>query len=450
MNAWALPLEFFMYGAMLAMMLLGLASAAVMPGMERWSRRYFITLFADLVLVMCFCLAESILSFYPNLRSAHMTVMFVESVFLSIPMPMLSVFLLHCCGENIKSSPLFHTSIALWTVFFILLSVSMFTTFLFYVEPDGEYVYGRWYPLLPAPLDAIMLLNLVAVIRRRKSFSGKTYLALLSCLLPLLVTMLVHTIIINYLLLAIGLTLFTLSMFGIILFDQIEQYLRQQREIAHQRSSIMVLQMRPHFIYNTMTSIYYLCDLDSKKAQQVTMDFTTYLRKNFTAIASDEPVPFTEELEHTRAYLAVEQAQFEESLSVDYDTPHTQFHIPPLTLQPIVENSIKHGMDPDSEPLRITIQTRDTVLGSEILVTDNGTGFGSADDNEPHIALENIRQRLRMMCGGTLEIGPRQGGGTVVRVFVPADKKSQEDHPSGMFRRARRNAQETTKRPRNT
>ena len=193
-------------------------------------------------------------------------------------------------------------------------------------------------------------------------------------------------------------------MFGIILFDQIDQYLRQQREIAHQRASIMVLQMRPHFIYNTMTSIYYLCDQDPKKAQQVTMDFTTYLRKNFTAIASENTIPFTEELEHTRAYLAVEQAQFEDSLFVfRYDTPHTRFRVPPLTLQPIVENAVKHGMDPDSGPLRISIRTRRTEAGSEILVEDNGPGFDLPIDNEPHIALANIRQRLELMCGGKLD-----------------------------------------------
>ena len=90
--------------------------------------------------------------------------------------------------------------------------------------------------------------------------------------------------------------------------------------------------MRPHFIYNTMTSIYYLCEQDPKTAQQVTLDFTNYLRKNFSAIAKDGTIPFTEELEHTRAYLAVEQIRFEGEMFVEFDTPHTAFKLPPLTL----------------------------------------------------------------------------------------------------------------------
>jgi len=209
-------------------------------------------------------------------------------------------------------------------------------------------------------------------------------------------------------------------MFGIILSDQIDQYKRQRREIAHQRASIMVLQMRPHFIHNTMTSIFYLCDQDPRKAKQVTMDFNTYLRRNFTAIASDHTIPFTEELEHTRAYLAVEQAQFEDRLFVDYDTPLIDFRVPPLTLQPIVENAVKHGMDPDSGPLHITIRTRVADAGSEILVEDNGPGFDPAKDGASNIALPNIRQRLELMCGGKLTILPRKEGGTSVKVTIPA------------------------------
>ena len=201
--------------------------------------------------------------------------------------------------------------------------------------------------------------------------------------------------------------------------------MRQQREIAQQRVGLMVLQMRPHYIYNTMMSIYYLCKQDPDMAQQVTLDFTTYLRKNFTALASEAPIPFSEELEHTRAYLAVEQAQFDDMLFIDYDTPHVDFRLPPLTLRPIVENAVKHGMDPDSAPLRIRIMTRRTGSGSEIVVEDNGAGFepaddfGSADGSEPHVALENIRERLQIMCGGRMTITPREGGGTVVRMTIP-------------------------------
>ena len=109
-------------------------------------------------------------------------------------------------------------------------------------------------------------------------------------------------------------------------------------------------------------------------------------------------------------------------LFVEYDTSHTLFRLPPLTLQPIVENAVKHGLDPDAEPLRIRIQTRETDDGSLILVEDNGPGYEPADD-EPHIALANIRQRLKLMCGGQLTITPREGGGTAVKMTIPENRR---------------------------
>ena len=84
-----------------------------------------------------------------------------------------------------------------------------------------------------------------------------------------------------------------------------------------------------------------------------------------------------------------------------------------------MENAVKHGMDPDGEALRIVIRTRKTDAGSEVVVEDNGAGFEQPRDNEPHTALANIEQRLTLMCGGSMTITAREGGGTVVTVRVP-------------------------------
>ena len=419
MTDWLVSIYFSMIGGMLALTALGLVIAAIMPGTDRWNRRFFTGLFATLMLCMTALLIDCLVWEKPDMATADKIAVYFEYFLLSLQIPMFTAFLLHTCGERWQRSILFRTALVLWISYFILLGIAQCTTFLYNVTSDNQYVRGPWHPLLMAPMILLMLLNLGGVIRRRGSLPPKYYAAFLIYLLPLTATWIIHTFVFVPLLLFIGVVLSTLALFGIILYDQIEQHMSQQREIAHQRARIMVLQMRPHFIYNAMTSINYLCAKDSKKAQQVTMDFTAYLRKNFTAIASEDTVPFSDELEHTRAYLAVEQVQFEDSLLVDYDTPHKEFRLPPLTLQPIVENAVKHGMDPEYAPLHISIRTRETDSGSEITVEDNGPGFAPADDCEPHIALENIRQRLEMMCGGKMTIRPRAGGGTVVNVTIP-------------------------------
>ena len=427
MNGMAEQITFLGLGATLAMMALGLVSALVIPGIDRWNRRFFAAFFTVFLMSRIVYTVDVILYGMPGLESVEKAVWFLQSLLGSIPMPMFTFYLVHCYGEDWRRSVLFRTVIAIWGLYVLLLCIGQLTP-LFNVAINWESRLRQdlRYPSGAIALIGITLLNLISVIRRWNALPPKKRFAFLAMLLPVPVIFVYLVFSASGLLFTdIGISLSTLSMFFIILHDQAEQNMRQQQEIAHQRSSIMILQMRPHFIYNTMMSIYYLCKQDPDLAQQVTLDFTTYLRRNFTALASEEPIPFSEELEHTRTYLAVEQAQFDDMLFIDYDTPHVDFRLPPLTLQPIAENAVKHGMNPDSAPLRIRITTRRTGSGSEIIVEDNGPGFDPedgfkpTDDSEPHVALKNIRERLEIMCNGKMTIVPREGGGTLVRVTIP-------------------------------
>ena len=301
-----------------------------------------------------------------------------------------------------------------------------FTTWFYYILPENRLRRGPLYPLLLGFLFVMALMTLIGVIRRRRRLARKYYYAFLISLVPMSAAMLLHFFVSAFALFDLGIAVCAFSMYIIILSDQIEQdrrrqqeIVRQQQEIARQRANVLILQMRPHFIYNTLMSIYGLCNQDPQKARQVTMDFTTYLQKNFNAVASGDLITFATELEHTRAYLAVEQVRYEEMLLVEYDTTFTQFRLPPLTLQPIAENAVKHGINPYSGPLHISIRTQHTDFGAEIIVEDTGPGFDPSDESKPHTALENIRQRLEMMCGGSMTIKPREGGGTVVTVVIP-------------------------------
>ena len=422
-------LEFFYYfisGAAMLLTLTGLWFSRIMPGLDRWSKRFFAAYFIVLLLCAVTGLGDTVLYRFPDLELLKQVFLFLEVTALTLPLPMLAVYLLRCCGENIRRSILLRTVIGLWAVFVALLAVSTVPGFAFYLLPEGEYLRSAGFMLLMLPIDLLAFLNLAAVIRRRRKLSRRIFLSFVIVFLFMGIALTAHTFFDVYPLISISMVLSAISMLGLIISDQVEQSLRQQREtaeqqreLARQKASVMVLQMRPHFIFNTMMSIYSLCNQDSQKARQVTMDFTNDLRKKFNAVASDSAIPFSAELEHTRAYLAVEQAQFEDLLLVDYDTPHIRFRLPPLTLQPIAENAVKHGMNPDAGPLRVSIRTRQTETGSEITVEDNGPGFDFSDGEKPHPTLENIRQRLEMMCGGKMEIMPKDGGGTTVKMTIP-------------------------------
>ena len=410
---------FLLCGGAFMLALLGIFVTIVMPGIDNRTRHFFIPFFSILLSYVILCIADLLTYYDPDMAQAQRIISYFESLLYSLIMPLLTIYLLRNCGEKLRESKLFRFVFVLWIMSFTMLQTTLFTNLFYYITDDNKFVRGDLYALLCAPSIITILVTLRGLLLRRNKFSRRHFFAFLACLLPLTIVSVLHIYISVFPLLGVCLTLTILLMFMINLLDLIEYYMRQQAEISRQRANIAILQMRPHFIYNTMTGIYYLCDQDPEKAKQVTLDFTTYLRKNFTAIASEDTIPFSEELEHTRAYLAVEMAQFEDILSVDYDTPHTHFRLPSLTLQPIVENAVKYGCDPDSDSLHIVIRTRSTDSGSEITVEDNGPGYVDVDDNKPHIALANIRQRLELMCGGTMSISKRERGGTVVKIIIP-------------------------------
>ena len=345
--------------------------------------------------------------------------LFLSSLFSSMLIPAISLYLLRCAGKKWQNSWLSYTVIFLWIAYFALLIFTQFTTVIYYYSPDNVYHRGPWYPLLLSPLILLMVTNLIELYRSRSALTPRLRIAFLVYFLMPLICMVIQTCFYGLWTIALGTSLSVLFMFVMNLIDYAERFYRQYAENARQQANILVLQMRPHFIYNTLTSIYYLCKKDANKAQQVILDFNHYLKKNFTAIVSEDSVPFTEELEHTQAYLAVEKARYEDKLFVEFDTPVTMFRLPPLTLQPIVENAVKYGVSPGLDPLYLSITTQESKEGITVLVEDSGPGYTAPKDDEPHIALANIRQRLKNICGGTLEIALREAGGTRITVFLP-------------------------------
>lgn len=414
---------FFVGGALLLLVVLGLVLAAKSPALDKRSKLFFISSFLVMIISIISYVIDLFIYTNPDLAWAERIIAFIETFTPSVLMPFLTIYVLLCSKKSVTKSPVFYISIILCVALLITLIATQFTDGIYYFTEENEFVRGQWYWVLIVPMLALIALNLIEIIRKRKFFDKRYFIAFLIYLIPLLIVMTLQAFVSVFILIVLAISLSELSMFGIIMADQMEQYSLQQREIADQKARITVLQMRPHFIYNTMTSIYYLCEQDAKKAQQVTLDFTTYLRKSFNAISGKEPIPFNEELEHTRAYLAVVKAQYEDNLLVEFDTPHTQFRIPPLTLQPLVENSVKYGLNIDStEPLRVSVKTEKVDNGSVIVVSDTGPGISNKDNGEPHIALNNIRERLSAIKG-KLTISPNENGGTIVSIYIPDNNK---------------------------
>ena len=419
MNNWLSLVNLSVGIAGLMLTTLGLLMAVVYHPIERVTRRYFIGFFTLLIAYSASIVFEQLSDYMPNPALVVRVGVFLESLSSSLVMPLLTIYLLYLCGESWRTSRLFKATAGLWIVYFLLLVYTQFSDAIYTIDAAGVYERGPLYPLLLVPPALIMAINLWGFWRRRMWLTDKQRAALSVYLLVPLVSMVIQMLFYGLLTVAVGTVLAALAMFVFLLVDQQEIHIRQIEANARKEFDIRTLQMRPHFIYNAMTSIYYITEEDPEKGLKVIRDFTTYLRKMFNSVTRREPIPFEEELEHTRAYLAVEQARFEDKLSVRFDTPHTDFRLPPLTLQPIVENAVKHGMDPESPPLHIAIRTRETAAGSEIVVENDGMDYNPQGDVEEGVGLGSVRARVERMCGGSLDIAPRAGGGAVVTLRIP-------------------------------
>lgn len=201
------------------------------------------------------------------------------------------------------------------------------------------------------------------------------------------------------------------------------EYEKQQEEVLlQQRISIMLSQIRPHFLYNVLTGIRALCRIDPPKAEVALVDFTRYLRANLSSLEEERLIPFTRELEHTRYYIRLEQMRYGDDLRVVFQTPAVQFFIPSLTLEPIVENAVRHGVMQREQGGTITIQTEETPSAFLITVMDDGVGFDTsvlAQDGLIHVGVRNVQTRLAAMCGGSLEIRSWPDQGTTAVISIP-------------------------------
>lgn len=202
-----------------------------------------------------------------------------------------------------------------------------------------------------------------------------------------------------------------------------KKILEQKVELDGQRQALMISQIQPHFLYNVLTTISNLCVTDPEEAEETTVLFAQYLRTNLDSLRKTETVPFSEELRHINTYVELEKKRFGEKLNVETDIRDAGFKVPALGLQPIVENSIKHGIRGKDTPGHLFISSCKVDGGYEVVIQDDGVGFdpkeGPKEDGRSHVGMINVRSRLEQMCGAEMTVESSPGNGCKTTVFFP-------------------------------
>ena len=193
-------------------------------------------------------------------------------------------------------------------------------------------------------------------------------------------------------------------------------------QLTESRISTMMSQIRPHFIYNTLGTIEQLCNIDPPKAGELVHNFAKYLRGNFGELDNPRPILMSQEMEHVRHYISIENVRFPD-MTFSFEMGSVDFHIPALTIQPIVENAIKHGLMKLPKGGTIRVMSYETDTHYCVSVVDDGTGFDTSVllDERKHVGIRNIRERLAAMVEGTLEIESTVGAGTKVLITIPKE-----------------------------
>ncbi len=196
-----------------------------------------------------------------------------------------------------------------------------------------------------------------------------------------------------------------------------------EEELTEMRIATMLSQIKPHFIYNTLGTIEQFCYEEPEKAANLVHEFSLYLRGNFTELDNSAPIRVIQELEHVKHYVGIEQVRFPD-ITIMYDIQEEDFLVPALSVQPLVENAIKHGLMGLESGGTVRISTYETKEAYCVDVTDDGVGFEDSvfSDGQPHVGIRNIRARIEAMCNGTLEITSMPGKGTTAIITIPKEE----------------------------
>lgn len=304
---------------------------------------------------------------------------------------------------------------------------------LYYIDEANVYHRTDWYWAGQVLVLVVSLANAVLIWRYRRGLGSSALVCLLFfALVPSLSSLaqiFVYGLNFNVVASVVGTIVVFLEMqrhSSQVLIHRTQELAAARVEASESRIAVMVSQIQPHFLFNTLDTIYGLVDEDAEKAKEAIASFSRYLRANLDSLNHNAPVPIEREMQHVRTYLELEQASDEERLEYEIDEQATGFNVPALSVQTIAENAVKHGIGKREKGGTVIVRTREQASEYTVAVIDDGVGFDAGDQSVWGVGLENTRSRLEAMCGGALDVASVPGEGTTVILHIPKKRGGSE------------------------
>ena len=207
-------------------------------------------------------------------------------------------------------------------------------------------------------------------------------------------------------------------------YDMERELLRNQIELSENKVALLMEQMHPHFIYNALQQIALLCDEDPAAVKPSIFSFSSYLRKNLEALTNEKMIPFLTEMEHVDAYVELSQILPSRKFELVKDFQITDFYIPALTVQPLVENAIYYGIGMSEEGNVIRLETKLEGGYVVVRVTDDGRGKKtSLPTQKKHnsVGTKNVITRLKILCDGEYILNKSENGSEAI-IKIPENR----------------------------
>lgn len=195
-----------------------------------------------------------------------------------------------------------------------------------------------------------------------------------------------------------------------------------ESQLKETKNYLIQSQMKSHFIFNTLGAIRTMIVSQPNTAYDMMTNFTKYLRANISNISPNEQIPFSQELDHIQAYINIEKQRFQKRLNVVFDIQCDNFYIPPLSVEPLVENAVKHGVCKKLKGGTVKIISKEDNDCYYVIVEDNGVGFDTSilddESKKGSVGLKYIRIRLEQLANAEFIIESEEKKGTKATIII--------------------------------
>ena len=312
-----------------------------------------------------------------------------------------------------------------WGIFVfgaLLLIVNAIYPFIFYVDDVGRFVRMPYFFWVPSLIGFTGILTTLAVaLKYSKYMMPIERAAVVSFQVLPMAGIIIKLFYPETPFVTIAIVVSSIILFVSYEASYVQFLVEQEQKLSEAKLKLVNQQMKPHFIFNTLTLIRYQCLTAPNDAAQTVSEFSNYLRSITDYLTEEDCISVETELDIVKNYLNIQSKRFGDGIKVEYDIEETDFDVPPFSIQTLAENAVHHGFKSgQGDKGLIKVSTKRDKNKRIVTVEDNGAGFDVREmEKKGSVGIKNTRNRVKIMCGGELTIESGPGKGTRAVIIIP-------------------------------